>query len=211
MAAAALHFAAGVTALTGGIGSGKSSVARWFRDNAGYLYISADEQVALLLEPDALGWLRLQNILQADFFSSDGALDKARLRLAIFRDADLKSAVEMVLHPLVLQKIRVAVCGADRHNRLCLIEVPLLYEVGWQQYFNKTVVVYAAAGVCAARIQKRDGVKAGDVHAAINAQTPLREKILRADYIVDNSGRWTDTVQQIKKLQKELDTLLTIS
>ncbi|NOX26506.1 MAG: dephospho-CoA kinase [Deltaproteobacteria bacterium] len=211
MAAADLHFAAGVIALTGGIGSGKSSVARWLRDKVGYAYISADEQVALLLEPDTCGWLRLRDILKPDFFSGDGVLDKARLRRAIFRDADLRSVVERTLHPLVLQKIRDAVREVDKHNLPCLVEVPLLYEAGWQQYFNKVIVVYAAADVCAARIQKRDGAGAEDVNAAINAQMPLKEKILRADYVIDNSERWADTAAQINKLQKELDTLLTIS
>ena len=205
-------FHSNVIALTGGIGSGKSSVASWLRDNAGFVYISADAVVASLLEVDSEGWQQLRVVLKPEFFLAAGQIDKAGLRAAIFRDAGLRSTVEQVIHPLVFQKIReeVAELGSQGETR-CLVEVPLLYEVGWQQYFNKVIVVYAENAVCASRLQGRDGVGVEDALAAVDMQMPLKEKILLADYKIDNSGQWSATIVLIKKLQKELDTWMSIS
>ncbi len=206
-----LKFAVGVVAVTGGIGSGKSSVCRWLRDKAGYAYTSADEQVALLLKKDAPGYQRLRTILTADYFLADGSLDKPALRSAIFRDVGLRSAVEDVLHPLVLEKIKDFAINPHRAESICLVEVPLLYEVGWQGYFTRVIVVYANNEICLARVQKRDNSSIADARVAINTQMPLKEKALMADYVVKNNGIWDDTVSYLDKLQKELDSLLPMS
>ena len=201
-----------VIALTGGIGSGKSSVAAWLRDNADFAYISADAVVAALLEVGSEGWQRLHTVLRADFFSATGQINKAELRAAIFRDPGLRTAVEEVIHPLVLEKIKAKVAALQAQGRArCLVEVPLLYEAGWQRYFNKVIMVYATDDVCAARLQGRDGVGVEEALAAINVQMPLKEKMFLADYTIDNSGQWSATVVLIKKLQKELDTWMAIS
>ena len=201
-----------VIALTGGIGSGKSSVSVWLRDNAGFAYVSADALVASLLEVGSEGWRQLRTVLTPDFFFAAGQIDKAGLRVAIFRDAVLRSAVEQVLHPLVFKKIRGEVAGLEAQGKMrCLVEVPLLYEAGWQRYFHKVIVVYAEDTVCAARLQGRDGLRLEDALAAVDMQISLKEKILLADYAVDNSGQWSATIVLIKKLQKELDTWISMS
>ena len=204
-------FASGVVALTGGIGSGKSSVGRWLRDNAGYSYISADDIVAALLEPHSCGGRQLRDVLQPDFFLADGSLDKASLRRSIFSDIDLRSTVQDVLHPLVFQKIKEVLLKNDNNKKPYLVEVPLLFEAGWQRYFKTVIVVYAARETCLSRLQDRDGVGSKDAAAAFRAQIPLKKKVSAADYIIDNTNTWPETIIQIKKLQKELDTCLAIS
>jgi dephospho-CoA kinase len=204
-------FGTGVVALTGGIGSGKSSVGRWLSENAAYAYINADNIVASLLEVNAIGWLGLRSILKPEFFLTNGEIDKASLRLAIFSDADLRSAVEGILHPLVFEKIKVAALEAGNKDLRCLVEVPLLYEVGWQRHFKTVIVVYASNDVCAARIQKRDGVSYENAKAGINSQKPLKGKAIMADHVIENTGLWAATVVQLNKLQKKLDTSMPIS
>ncbi len=204
-------FAAGAVALTGGIGSGKSSVGHWLRDNAGYAYISADDIVAALLEINSCGWRQLRDVLKPDFFLADGSLDKACLRRSIFSDIDLRFTVQDVLHPLVFQKIKEVLLENDINKKPYLVEVPLLFEVGWQRYFKTVIVVYAASETCSSRLQNRDGVGSKDAAAALSAQIPLKEKVSVANYIIDNTNSWPETIIQIKKLQKELDTCLAIS
>ena len=201
-----------VIALTGGIGSGKSTVAAWLRDNAGFAYISADSLVASLLGVGSEGWQQLHAVVGPEFFSVAGQIDKAGLRLAIFRDPGLRSAVEQVIHPLVFKKIRGEVAALEEQgNKRCLVEVPLLYEAGWQRYFKKVIVVYAEDALCTARLQARDEMRLEDALAAVDVQMPLKEKIRLADYVIDNSGQWSATIILIKKLQKELDTWMSIS
>ncbi len=204
-------FHSSVIALTGGMGSGKSSVASWLRDNSGFFYINADKVVAGLLEIGADGWRQLRRVLGAGFFAGQGALDKLLLRKAIFQDAGLRIAVERVIHPLVLQGIRLEVARKEGSKHRCLVEVPLLYEAGWQRYFTHVIVVYASDDICAGRVQKRDVVALEDARVAISAQMPLVEKVRMSDYCIDNSGSWVETVRQLNKLQKELDTLGTMA
>lgn len=188
-----------VLAVTGGIGSGKSRVARWLADECALPLYDADAEVRTLLTPHEAGWLRLRTWLSPDYFADDGTLLKAKLRQAIFQDTELRLMVEHDLHPLVLAnlqgKIRQGPCP-------CLVEVPLLYEVGWQGYFARVLVVYASPEVCCRRVALRDRLSPEAAQAAIAVQMPIMEKVRLADYTVDNSGPWGETVCQLEKIKK---------
>jgi len=194
-----------VIAVTGGIGSGKSRVARWLAHACAVPLYDADAEVRMLLTPQEAGWQRLRARLSPDYFADDGSLFKAKLRQAIFQDAVLRQAVEHDLHPLVLAqlqaKIRKGPCP-------CLVEVPLLYEVGWQGYFAGVLVVYAPVEVCCERVALRDRISPDEALAAIRVQMPIMEKIAQADYTVDNSGSWVETTCQLEKIKKLWPLLL---
>lgn len=188
-----------VIAVTGGIGSGKSRVARWLAAECAFALYDADAEVRSLLVPGAAGWQRLRTWLHPDFFAADGGLLKRRLRQAIFNDAALRQGMEHDLHPLVLANLQAKLAGREGP---CLVEVPLLYEVGWQGHFDGVLVVYAPDTLCGERVTLRDQVPAAEAQAALRVQMPIQEKVARADYTVDNSGNWTDTLRQLAGIKQ---------
>jgi len=189
----------GAIAVTGGIGSGKSRVARWLAQECGFPLYDADAEVRTLLEPGAPGWQRLRTWLDQGYFGSDGSLLKAKLRRAIFAEEALRLAVERDIHPLVLANLQAKISeGAGP----CLVEVPLLYEAQWQEYFVSVVVVYADESVCCRRVMARDGITEDQAMAAIRAQMSISQKVSLAEYMVDNSGSWTDTMAKLADMKK---------
>ncbi len=201
-----------VAGLTGGIASGKSSICRWLMEHGGLTGLNADELVAELLEVGGEGWRQLRVWLDPSFFSSDGRLDKPMLRRGIFSDTRLRRRVESCLHPLVLTVIRERVAAMPASNqRPMLVEVPLLFEAGWQIFFNKVILISAADDVCLSRLRARDGVTEEEARLALKTQIPLARKRQWADYVIDNSAKWSETVIQLEKLQKELDTIVAMS
>lgn len=186
-------------AVTGGLGTGKSRVARWLAQKCHYPLYDADSEVKSLLFPGEAGWQRLRACLSVDYFAPDGVLLKGKLRQAIFSDTALRQEVERALHPLVLARLqeKMALCHGS-----CLVEVPLLYEVGWQGYFDTVLVVFAQDEICSRRVSQRDHVSVEEAIAAIGVQMPILEKVALADYTVDNSGAWSDTLLQLEKISE---------
>lgn len=188
-------------AVTGVIGAGKSRVAQWLARECDFFLFDADEEVRLLLDPGGQGWRRLRAWLGAEYFGADGTLLKAKLRQKIFADEAVRHLVERDLHPLVLANLQAKTKGKERP---CLVEVPLLYEVQWQGYFDSVVVVYAVESICRDRVMARDRVSGEQVMASIHAQMPIEQKVRLADFAVDNSGDWSATLQQLAGIKKML-------
>ncbi len=191
-----------VIGLTGGIGSGKSRVAACWRRHFPVDHIDADAVCRDLLQPGAAAWLALRQTLTPGFFLATGELDRQALRRAIFADAHLCRQVEGLLHPLALTVIQRRL--ATPHHPLALVEVPLLHEAGWQDFFARVVLVYAEPWVRAQRIVLRDRLTPEEAQQALAAQPPLEDKISRADHVLDNGGCWSWTLLQLFHLGKML-------
>ncbi|NIA04396.1 MAG: dephospho-CoA kinase [Proteobacteria bacterium] len=177
--------------ITGGIGSGKSTVGRFWSSHYNLPLFDLDAMCRLLLEPGEPGWAALRDLLDGAFFTASGELDRPRLRSAIFLDEALRSRVNELIHPLALQLMQRAVAGLSAP--LVLADVPLLYEAGWQDGFQRIVVIFANRKTCCRRIVFRDGVSGEEALRALRSQMSLAEKALRADHVVDNSGCWLRT------------------
>jgi dephospho-CoA kinase len=201
-------------ALTGVMGAGKSRVAELFRDE-GARVVDADEVGRCLLEPFKSGWTALREEFADRFFNVDRTVDRKKLREAIFNDEALRAKINSLLHPLIrraIDKICAEAAGrkagsAQRAGALpaiTVVEVPLLYEVGWQDDFDLVVVVAAEEELCLERVMKRDGVARDAALAAFGAQMSSAAKAEMADYVIDNSGDLAATARQVKNLYAEL-------
>lgn len=198
-----------VLALTGGIGSGKSTVAELFRAH-GALVISADRIARELLEPGASGWREIRRAFGDRFFDAAGRLDRAALRREIFTDRPLRARLDALLHPLIRARIAALVAGAEPSAgpepsrtplfRGIVVEVPLLFEVGWQDDFALVVVVDSDREPAMARLMARDRISRVEAEAALAAQWPLAEKLARADAVIDNRGELANTARQVAEL-----------
>ncbi len=197
-----------VIALTGGIGTGKSTLGELFRQHGARL-ISADQLSRELLAPGAEGAELIRRQFGERFFAADGEIDRAGLRRAIFFEPELRRQLDSLLHPLIRKRIFELLAQPKRtwdeavqppFFQGTVVEVPLLFEVGWQDDFDRVVVVLADDQQALARLRQRDGVSRAEAEAAISAQMPLREKLTRADYVIDNRGSLAETARQVAEL-----------
>ncbi len=191
-------------ALTGGPGSGKSTVARMFRE-LGAEVIDADEVAHGVVATGTPAWEELRREFGPGYFQEDGSLNRAKMAELVFRDAHARQKLNAIVHPKVSQEIarRLAELAA-RGAHLVLVEVPLLFEAGLEKNFDTVIVVDAGEPEQIDRMSARDGRPARQTAGIIEAQWPLEAKKARADFVVDNRGSLADTREQVKKLWQQL-------
>ncbi len=190
--------------VTGGMGSGKSSVAKALALILGCDYVSADSICRSLLEPGHPGYVQVSREFPNSFFLSGGEIDRAALRQAIFSDNKLRVKLNGILHPLAREEIRRRCASADTCGFDLVAEIPLLFETGWQDDFDITLVVFADAGTCISRVVARDSVSEGDALKAYSSQMSLEEKCNLGNRVIDNSGTFEDTMAALRLFATEL-------
>jgi dephospho-CoA kinase len=191
-----------VLGITGGIGSGKSCVSRLLASYCLVPLIDVDQCCRHLLDTNQPGWLALRSEFGELFFREDGTVDRVALRERIFNDAETRRQVDALLHPLAREAMREQV--GLQQAPLILVEIPLLYEAGWQGEVDAVLLVFARRGAQCCRIMRRDGVSRRAASQAIAAQMNLKEKAERAEYVIDNSGAWASTRAQVVSLGNKL-------
>lgn len=182
--------------LTGGIGSGKSSVARWFAGK-GITVFDADRTVhELFTQAEVIAAIK-QEFGAA--YAGEAGVDRKLLGNLVFADHDAKVRLENIIHPLVRREMQ-KVCERAESLRagLILFDIPLLYETGWETGFDEVWVVYVPRPLQIERIVARNAITAAEAEQRIAAQIPIDEKAKRADRLIDNSGSWKETEQQLE-------------
>ncbi|NLZ16890.1 MAG: dephospho-CoA kinase, partial [Desulfobulbaceae bacterium] len=189
-----------ILGITGGIGSGKSSVSRLLSCYCLAPLIDLDQCCRHLLDYGQLGWQALHAAFGATYALADGSIDRRKLREEIFRDADVRRRVDSLLHPLALGLMHEQIEAVQHRAPLVLVEIPLLYEAGWQIQVDAVLVVYARRAVQCCRLMRRDGVDRQQARRSLSAQMNLAEKARMADYVIDNSGSWLETRKAVVAL-----------
>jgi dephospho-CoA kinase len=198
--------------LSGGIGSGKSTVTR-ILDELGATTIDAD---AIVHEQQAAGQPMLAEIAAAfgdDVISSDGTLDREALGAVVFRDEKARARLVAIVHPPVIaEMMRRAKAAVEADEPLVVLDIPLLFEgrvngrgSGASMDFDETLCVWVSREVQIERTMARDACTAEEAERRIAAQLPIDEKRKMADHVIDNSG----TVEQTRTQVAELVTRLT--
>jgi dephospho-CoA kinase len=191
-------------ALTGGPGSGKSTVAQMFRD-LGAQVIDADEVAHAVVAKGTPAWEELRREFGPDYFQEDGSLHRAKLSHLVFQDAGARQKLNAIVHPRVTREIALRLKElAARNVKLVMVEVPLLYEAGLEKNYDKVIVVDAGTEEQIERLTARDGRPAQEAAGIIQAQWPLSAKSARADLVVDNRNSLENTLAQVKKLWQQL-------
>ena len=170
-------------AITGGIGAGKSTALESFRRH-GAATVSSDEIVHHLLRTDPEVKRALTDRLGDEILGPDGAPDRERIALRVFKDREALDFLEKLLHPLVSREYltwRQQLGRLPNPPRVCVTEVPLLYEVGAETRFDKVIVITAPAKLREARL----GGRMDDRESRL---IPDREKVKRADFVYVNTG-----------------------
>jgi len=183
---------------------GKTTVLGMFRE-LGAATLKTDEVVSRLLE-DSSVLQKIRRKFGDEVFSVGGDLDRGRLSSMIFSDSVKRDALEKILHPLVFDKVEEFLSEqADKTggHGVVIIEIPLLFEKGYTNRFSKNVVVYTDEETALKRLREL-GIAMDSAVMRLNAQMPIREKVKRADFVIDNSGSLDHTRAQVRNTYHKL-------
>ena len=186
--------------LTGGIGSGKSTVSGLF-EALGIPVIDADVIARSLLEPGTEATRQVIRIFGNDIAANEQEIDRARLRERVFDNADARKKLESILHPIVHQKIRQQVEAIT--SPYCIVVIPLLFEAGHQDLVDRILVVNTSREKQIERAASRDRASVEEIQKILNTQIDPEERLARADDIIDNN----DGIEQLESRVHELDAL----
>ena len=192
-----------IIGLTGGIACGKSTVSKALRAR-GAAIVDADAATHALSQPNQPLFHAYVEMFGTDILTEDGTLDRAAIGRRVFADSDVRAAVDAVAHPLIRAAAERMLAAADAEGRqAAVLDVPLLYEAGWDTLADEVWVVALPAAVQRARLMARDGSTEAAACARIAAQMPLAEKCARADIVIDNSGTREETERRVEELWRE--------
>ena len=193
-----------VIGLTGGIACGKSTVSEALR-REGAAIVDADAIAHELSRPGGAVYDFYVREFGGDILAADGTLDRAAIARRVFADPAVRAEVEAIAHPIIRRAAEERLRAArDENKRAAVLDVPLLFEAGWDALADETWVVALPREEQLARLLARDkAMDAGEARARIAAQMPLAEKCARADVVIDNSGTVEEIREYIGKLWKE--------
>lgn len=177
-----------VVALTGGIASGKSTVARLFAER-GVPVLDADEAARAVVAPGSEGLAAVVEAFGRAVLTLAGELDRAALRKRVFSDPEARRRLEAILHPRIEQHLHEALAAAARsHPPYVLVVIPLLAEVGPYPWIDRVLVVDVPEEVQRQRLLARDRIDAALAEGMIAAQARRAERLALADDVIDNGG-----------------------
>lgn len=188
--------------LTGGIGSGKSTVARLLAAR-GAVVLDADVLAREAVEPGTPGFDAVLARFGDAVRSSGGTIDRARLGAIVFADDEARHDLEAIVHPQVRLRIGEAVAAHADSDAVVVVDSPLLIETGAHESFPVVVVVTAPDDARIARLTAR-GMGEADARARMAAQMPLEEKATYADVLLDNGGSEAELESQVDRLWADL-------
>lgn len=193
-----------IIGLTGGIACGKSTVSTELRA-LGAAIIDADALAHELSQPHQPLYNAYVQRFGREIVTADGMLDRVAIARRVFADPAVRAEVDAIAHPLIRMAAEERLRAArDENKRAAVLDVPLLFEAGWDALADETWVVALPREEQLARLLARDtSMDEGEARARIAAQMPLAEKCARADVIIDNSGTKEEIREYIGKLWKE--------
>ncbi|MDJ0721398.1 MAG: dephospho-CoA kinase [Desulfobacterales bacterium] len=194
-----------VAGLTGGIASGKSTVARMLAA-AGARVVDADRIAHEVVQPGRRAWQAVRTRFGDGVVRPDGNLDREKLGRMVFRDPAIKRDLEQIVHPFVFRQMasELKSLAAARPGAVVVLDIPLLIESGLHRVLPLTALVHVPEAVQLARLIRRDGLAAADARARIRAQMPIDAKRAHADVIIDNAGPLEATRRQALTLYRRL-------
>lgn len=190
--------------LTGGIASGKSTVATFFEE-LGVPVVDADQLARDVVAPESEALSEIVETFGESILLPDGALDRKKLGDIVFSDEVARKKLEAITHPRIATAGMAAIAGhQDGDHGYLLYEAALLVENGSYRMFPALVVVAVAPEVQLARLMSRDGIDERAARARVDSQLPLDEKIDVADYVIQNDAGLEATREHVARVHAAL-------
>jgi len=183
-----------IIGLTGGIASGKSTVARALRE-LGATIIDADEVAHAIMEPGKPAWEDIVEKFGSDILKPDHTIDREKLGAIVFNDPVLLMELNQITHPRVAEQLKHMIrTFRSQQSDIVFLEVPLLYETHLERVCDEVWVVWVDEETQIQRLMKRDNLSREDAIKRIDAQMSLDEKARRADFVIDNRFSIEETI-----------------
>ncbi|MFB3820139.1 MAG: dephospho-CoA kinase, partial [Candidatus Methylomirabilales bacterium] len=189
--------------LTGGIASGKSTVASMFAAR-GAAVVDADRITRELQAPGTACHRAILETFGEAVRDAQGGLDRRRLASRVFGDAAERARLEALMHPAIWARVTAeAAAAAGAGHRVCLVDAAVIFEAGWAERFPVLIVVTAPADVQLARLRAR-GLEPAEASRRLRAQWPSADKAARADFVIRTEGTLAETEAQVARIHAAL-------
>jgi len=197
-----------VIGLTGGIASGKSTVAALLRE-LGAVIVDADQIAREIVQPGQDAWREIVDSFGTGILHPDKSLDRDKLRKIIFASEQARKQLQSIMHPRIraLAQERIAQLAAAQGAEIVIYEAPLLFENGVHEWLRPVIVVACDLETQRLRLATRDRLSAEEIQRHLDAQMPLAEKIQLADYVIDNSGDLAELKKKVATLWDEIRSI----
>jgi dephospho-CoA kinase len=195
-----------IVGLTGGIGSGKSSVSTRLTAR-GAVVIDADALVREVQAPDGPAFAPIVEKFGAGVVAADGSLDRQALADIVFNDAEQLKALNAITHPLVGAAMAAKLAEQAETDNIVILDIPLLVESTREPLYSKVIVVDCPVDTAVARLVEFRGFSEADARARIANQASREERLARADFVVDNSGTEADLDAEVAQCWEWLQSL----
>ena len=194
--------------LTGGVATGKSTVAKMFKE-CGAVVIDADELAHEAVKPGTPAWREIVAFFGKTVLNQDRSLNRQALGSIVFRNPKKRRQLEHIIHPRVAREQARLTKQAARKNpdAVVIYDVPLLFEAGIDKRVDHTIVVTADRETQIARLKKRNGLSQAEAIRRIKSQMPLAKKRQRANYVLDGTTLRKTLIKQVSHLFKQLQML----
>ena len=196
-----------VIGLTGGIASGKSTVGRMLSEQ-NFPVIDTDKLAREVVEPGMPALKELVKAFGAKILKDDKTLDRHRMLEMILTDAGTRRLVENIIHPYVFKRMdQILQHLAASGNNIVIVEVPLLFEAGWQDFFDYIISVVAPESICTKRLAERKKMSIDMASRWMVIQIPQEVKAKRSDYVIHNNAGLDKLRTQVNQLSEVLKQL----
>ncbi|MGL5053527.1 MAG: dephospho-CoA kinase [Cetobacterium sp.] len=192
-----------ILGLTGGIGSGKSTVSKIFLSMK-LKVLDADLIAKNILESDEVK-KELQNKIGKEFFFSESTkIDRKKLKKKIFSDPDKLKILNEIIHPKVLAIYKKIYEEYIIKDEVIIFDVPLLFEINLDKYCNKVIVIDIDPEIQIKRIKERDGIEENLIMKIISSQISRIERNSKADILIDNNGTYEELEFKTKQIIEDI-------
>jgi len=191
--------------LTGGIGSGKSTVAQFFREKGAYL-IDFDILAHTVEEPERPAWKQIIEEFGPEILHKDSTINRGKLGDIVFQDKEKLEILNSIVHPAVFEEWvrRMEEIQKEKEDAIIISDIPLLIEVGLYQYVDLTVLVYIPPEVQIERIITRNGFTREEAEYRLDSQMSIDEKRSFADIVINNEGAPEKTRNIVERYWPEI-------
>jgi dephospho-CoA kinase len=193
------------TALTGGIATGKSVVAKVLEELGCYIH-HADKTAHKLMEPGKPAWKKIVAHFGQRILNKNKTINRSRLGEIIFASKKERAFLNRLIHPLVLEEKKKAVDLLEKEERykIFVSEAALTIEAGFTGFFDKVVIVFCKKEIQVKRLMERDKISRAEALKRIKSQMEPEKKFRYADYVIDTSGSIESTLEQTERVYRNL-------
>jgi dephospho-CoA kinase len=191
--------------LTGSIASGKSHASSVFAELGAHV-IDADVIAHEICVPGTPTYAKIVEAFGNGVLAGDGTIDRRVLGEIIFHNAEKRQVLNSLVHPEVRAEVMRRMFALERQGfqGIIIVDAALIVESGFYKMQDRLIVVICEPELQVTRVMNRCGITVGEAHARITAQLPVEEKVKLADYVIDTSGTYGNTREQIERIYREL-------